>query len=103
MHLSPPRATTAPLNALRAFEAAGRHGSFQRAAEELCVTPGAVAQQIKKLESWAGVLLFERHSQGVTLTPLARRLMPELRAGLEALGTVSQALRLGGAFPDNQK
>lgn len=97
MHLSPPRATTAPLNALRAFEAAGRHGSFQRAAEELCVTPGAVAQQIKKLESWAGVLLFERHPQGVTLTPLARRLMPELRAGLEALCTVSQALRLGGA------
>ena len=97
MPLSPPRAATAPLNALRALEAAGRHGSFLRAAEELCVTPGAIAQQIKKLESWAGVQLFERHAQGVTLTPLAARMMPELRAGFEALGTVSRSMRLGGA------
>lgn len=96
MALSPPRATSAPLNALRALEAAARHGSFLRAAEELCVTPGAVAQQIKKLENWAGVQLFERHPQGVVLTPLAMRLMPRLEAGFEALGAVSQALRHGG-------
>lgn len=97
MYLTPPRADQAPLNALRAFEAAGRHGSFLRAAEELCVTPGAIAQQIKKLENWAGVELFERHPQGVTLTPLARRLIPELQAGFEALGSVSKSLRHGGA------
>ena len=97
MALTPPRPAPAPLNALRALEAAGRHGSFLRAAEELNVTPGAVAQQIKKLEAWAGAALFERHPQGVALTPLAVRLMPRLEAAFEALGGVSQSLRHAGA------
>ena len=65
MYLTPPRADQAPLNALRAFEAAGRHGSFLRAAEELCVTPGAIAQQIKKLERLGRrSKLFDRHAAG---------------------------------------
>ena len=54
------RATTPPLHALRAFEAAARHQSFSRAAEELCVTPGAISQQISGLESRLGLLLFKR-------------------------------------------
>ncbi|MEL6996678.1 MAG: LysR family transcriptional regulator [Pseudomonadota bacterium] len=96
MPLSPPRPTAAPLNALRALEAAVRHRSFLRAAEELSVTPGAVAQQIKKLEVWAGAQLFERQAQGVVPTPLALRLMPQLESAFTSLGTVGQALRHAG-------
>ena len=49
-----------PLNALKAFEAAGRHMSFSRAAEELHVTPAAISHQIKALETDLGVKLFRR-------------------------------------------
>ena len=64
MSVAPPRPEGPPLNALRAFEAAARLSSFSQAADELCVTPGAVAQQIKALEDWAGARLFDRHAQG---------------------------------------
>ena len=57
-----------PLNALRAFEAAARHLSFLKAAEELHVTPGAVSQQVKALEEELGVALFRRLPRGVLLT-----------------------------------
>jgi DNA-binding transcriptional LysR family regulator len=57
-----------PLTALRAFEAAGRLGSFKGAAEELSVTPAAVSHQVKTLEAWLGALLFERTGTGVRLT-----------------------------------
>jgi LysR family glycine cleavage system transcriptional activator len=58
-----------PLNALRAFEAAGRHVSFTRAAEELRVTPGAVSRQIKLLEDFLGVALFERGNRELRISP----------------------------------
>ncbi|MEI9987678.1 MAG: transcriptional regulator GcvA [Aliidongia sp.] len=57
-----------PLNALRAFEAAARHLSFLKAAEELHVTPGAVSQQVKALEEQLGIMLFRRLPRGVLLT-----------------------------------
>jgi len=57
-----------PLNSLRAFEAAARHLSFLKAAEELHVTPGAVSQQVKALEEELGVALFRRLPRGVLLT-----------------------------------
>jgi LysR family glycine cleavage system transcriptional activator len=57
-----------PLNALRAFEAAARHGSFVAAATDLHVTHWAVGKQIKLLENWFGVPLFERRPRGVALT-----------------------------------
>lgn len=57
-----------PLNALRAFEVAARLGSFTRAAEELCVTPGAVSRQIRTLEQHLGMALFTRRHRLVTLT-----------------------------------
>src|SRR5579859_3325233 len=57
-----------PLNAVRAFEAAARHLSFQEAGAELHVTSGAVAQQVKQLEAWLGTLLFRRRPRGVILT-----------------------------------
>ncbi|CAM3629022.1 LysR substrate-binding domain-containing protein [Castellaniella denitrificans] len=57
-----------PLNALRAFEAAGRHRGFRAAAEELNVTQGAVAQQVRGLEDRLGLALFQRLPRGLALT-----------------------------------
>ena len=58
-----------PLNALRTFEAAARHLSFTRAADELCVTQAAVSHQVKQLESHLGVALFTRLPRRIALTP----------------------------------
>lgn len=57
-----------PLNALRAFEATARHGSFSLAADELCVTQGAVSRQVSKLEDHLGVTLLSRSGRRTTLT-----------------------------------
>jgi LysR family glycine cleavage system transcriptional activator len=62
-----------PLNALRAFEAAARHLSFLKAAEELHVTAGAVSQQIKTLEDHLSLKLFRRQPRGVLLTDAGQR------------------------------
>jgi len=72
--------THLPLNALRVFDAAARHLSFTRAADELAVTPAAVGQQIRALEDVLGVVLFRRTPKGLELTE-------EASAGLEALRT----------------
>lgn len=61
-----------PLNALRAFDAAGRRLSFRAAAEDLGVTQAAVAQQVRKLESHLGVVLFDRLPNGLALTHAGR-------------------------------
>lgn len=61
-----------PLNALHAFEVAGRHLNFRRASEELGVTAGAVSQQVRKLEAFLGVVLFDRRADGVSLTEQGR-------------------------------
>ena len=65
-----------PLNALRAFEAAARHLSFTRAAEELDVTPGAISQQIRQLEEFAGAPLFRRTGRQVLLTDAGHETAP---------------------------
>ncbi len=96
MSIEPPRPKSPPLNALRAFEAAARHGAFTTAAEELCVTPGAVAQQIKNLEDWAGAPLFDRKAQGVVLTQLGAETASELTIAFDQIGAASQKLRFGG-------
>ena len=57
-----------PLNALRAFEAAARHMSFTKAAEELFVTQAAVSHQIRSLEDWLGLRLFRRLNRRLLLT-----------------------------------
>lgn len=93
MPVSPPRPKGPPLNALRAFEAAARLGGFAKAAEELCVTPGAITQHIKTLENWVGVTLFERRSQGVQLTQSGVRLAPEFTAAFDRLGEAVHALK----------
>ncbi|MDR5816086.1 transcriptional regulator GcvA [Caballeronia sp. LZ033] len=70
--------TLPPLNALRAFEAAGRLGSFKQAAAELHVTQGAVSQQVRLLEAWLGAPLFERHNRRVALTPAAEAYLAQI-------------------------
>ncbi|ATG39914.1 MULTISPECIES: LysR substrate-binding domain-containing protein [Phaeobacter] len=61
-----------PLNSLRAFDAAGRRLSFRSAADELGVTQGAVAQQVRQLEAHLGVVLFERVPKGLAFTSVGR-------------------------------
>lgn len=75
--------THLPLNGLRVFEAAARHLSFTRAADELAVTPAAVGQHIRALEDVLGVVLFKRSARSLDLTPEAERALPALREGFE--------------------
>ncbi len=75
-----------PLNALRAFEAAARHGGFPGAAEELCVTRGAISHHVRLLEEHLGVALFRRLPQGIELTEQARQLLPVLTDAFERIG-----------------
>ena len=97
MSISPPRPKGPPLNALRAFEAAARLGGFTPAADELCVTPGAISQHIKSLEDWAGAPLFERRSQGVSLTELGQNVATEFTTAFDAIGDAVRSLRTGAA------
>lgn len=78
-----------PLNALKAFEAAARHESFTRAAEELCVTQGAVSHQVKALELQLGIKLFNRERQRLIITDAGREYLTILRDAFDriALGT----------------
>src|SRR3984893_8844172 len=68
-----------PLNALRAFEATARHLSVKNAADELCVTPGAVSQMLKLLEQHLGVVLFRRVNRGIFLTDAGQGYLPPIR------------------------
>lgn len=81
-----------PLNALRVFEAAARHESFSSAADELCVTHGAVSRQVGLLEAWLGHDLFERRGRRVVLTAPGRAYLSEIAAALDriALATNEQ-------------
>lgn len=82
--MSPPRRLP-PLAALRAFEAAARHLSFTRAADELHVTQAAVSHQIRQLEEDLGVRLFRRLSRALRLTEEGQLLAPFLRDGFALL------------------
>ena len=97
MTLVPPRPQPAPLNALRAFEAAYRLGGFAAAAEELSVTPGAVAAHIKSLEAALGAPLFHRRAQGVAPTALADAAASDFSTAFDALGAAMQRLRRAAA------
>lgn len=87
-----------PLNALRAFEAAARHLSFTRAAEELHVTQGAVSRHIKLLEAHFGVPLFRRLHRGLELTERGRDLLPAISDAFERIARA--AARLAGEDRD---
>ncbi len=81
-----------PLNALRAFEAAARHLSFSKAAEELGVTPAAVSHQIKGLEDFLGVTLFQRLTRALSLSEAGQAGLPALREGFAKLAEGSERL-----------
>src|ERR1700748_297646 len=87
----------APLNALRAFEAAARHLSFMNAARELHVTAGAVSHQVKVLEDHLGVALFRRLTRALELTPEAQAMLPKVREGLESLTQALERVRQRGS------
>lgn len=74
-----------PLNAIRAFVVAARHLSFTRAADELCVTHSAISRQIKTLEDYLGVSLFDRLTRQVVLSDAGQRLYGEVGGALDQI------------------
>jgi len=89
--------THLPLNALRVFDAAARHLSFTRAADELAVTPAAVGQQIRALEDMLGVVLFRRTPKGLELTPEGAAGLDPLREGFLRFEESVAAMQAGQA------
>ena len=87
--------THLPLNGLRVLDAAARHLSFTRAADELAVTPAAVGQQIRALEDMLGVVLFRRTPRGLELTPEAEAGLPALRSAFLELEDSVRAMQAG--------
>jgi LysR family glycine cleavage system transcriptional activator len=87
--------THLPLNGLRVLDAAARHLSFTRAADELAVTPAAVGQQIRALEDTLGVVLFRRTTRGLELTPEAEAGLAPLRDGFLQFEEAVRAMQAG--------
>ncbi|WP_311220654.1 MULTISPECIES: LysR family transcriptional regulator [unclassified Acidovorax] len=78
---------------LRSFDAAARHGSFTRAAAELCITQGAVSQQVKQLEQWLGRPLFLRTPRALVSTPEGKWLAVVLRESFDAIESTLAQMR----------
>ena len=87
--------THLPLNGLRVLDAAARHLSFTRAADELAVTPAAVGQQIRALEDTLGTVLFRRTTKGLELTPEGEAGLPALREGFLQFEEAVRAMQAG--------
>ena len=87
--------THLPLNGLRVLDAAARHLSFTRAADELAVTPAAVGQQIRALEDTLGAVLFRRTPKGLELTPEGEAGLVELRRGFLSFEESVRAMQAG--------
>jgi LysR family transcriptional regulator, glycine cleavage system transcriptional activator len=90
-----------PLNALKAFEAAARHESFTRAAQELCVTQGAVSHQVKALEAELGLKLFNRERQRLVITEAGRGYLAIVRDAFDRIADGTERLlqrQRGGAL-----
>jgi len=88
-----PQLSSSLLAWLRCFDATARHGSFTRAAEELCVTQGAVSQQVKQLEQWLQRPLFLRSPRALMPTPEGKWLGVVLRESFEAIEITLGQLR----------
>lgn len=80
------------LNALKAFEAAARHGSFTGAALELNVTHAAISRHIRELEGWLGIKLFVRTGRGVELTEKGKAYVADLTRGFDLLAAATEAV-----------
>lgn len=87
--------THLPLNGLRVLDAAARHLSFTRAADELAVTPAAVGQQIRALEDTLGVVLFRRTTKGLEITPEGEAGLSALRNGFLQFEEAVRAMQAG--------
>ena len=81
------------LNALRMFDAAARHLNFRLAAEDLNLTQGAVAQQVRKLEADLGQRLFHRQARGLALTEAGRSYAKPVRQALELIEDATRQLQ----------
>ena len=88
-----PSAKLPSLNGLKAFEAAARHLNFRLAAEELGVTQGAVAQQVRGLEAELGLQLFERLPRTLALTGEGRAYIADIRRAFEIITRATADLR----------
>lgn len=86
-----------PLNALRAFEAAARLGSFSAAAEILFVTHGAISRQIRALEEWLGVSLFDRRGRRVVLTESGREYYHAVQSAFHTIAGATRRVTESGA------
>ncbi|HEX6002349.1 MAG TPA: LysR family transcriptional regulator, partial [Hyphomicrobiaceae bacterium] len=87
------RAALPPLNAVRAFEAAARRGSFVKAAADLGVTHWAIGKQIRLLEDWLGVPLFERRARGVALTDEGAEFLADTTQAFARLTAATEKVR----------
>src|SRR5262245_48600641 len=83
-----------PLNALKAFEAAARHESFTRAAEELCVTQGAVSHQVKALESELAIKHVNRERHGLIIIVAGRNSLAVVRDAFDLIAAGTERLLL---------
>src|SRR6266702_2377014 len=79
-----------PLNGLRSFEAAARHLSCTRAADELGVTPGAVSQQVKSLEGALGITLFRRLPRSLILTDEGEAYLPSITSAFDLISRATE-------------
>lgn len=86
------RRSLLPLTALRSFEAAGRHQSFKKAAEELAVSEAAISRQVRDLETMIGIALFSRGHRSVRLTEAGEKLCKQLNASFDAIGDVLSSI-----------
>ncbi|UQY42448.1 LysR substrate-binding domain-containing protein [Erwinia sp. PK3-005] len=86
-----------PLNAVYAFLVTARHLNLTRAADELCLTQGAVSRKIAALEKWLGFALFDRHARGLHLTARGAAMLPQLKQGYELMLNAAEQARQ----PDN--
>ncbi|WNC67722.1 transcriptional regulator GcvA [Thalassotalea nanhaiensis] len=81
-----------PLNSLKCFEAAARNGSFNGAADELCVSVSAISHQIKQLESYLNIEVFHRKTRTIELTEAGKKYYPILRDAFERIADGTSAL-----------
>jgi len=97
------RTTEAPLTALRAFVAAGRHGNFTRAARALNVTQGAVSRHIATLEAFADARLFVRRGPAMQFTPAGSQLYEAVKDAMSTIELTLQSLAQRGRHHDRLK
>lgn len=84
-----------PLGALRAFEAAARHLNFTHAAAELFVTQAAISHQVRQLEQWLGLRLFERRGHSLTMTGKGRDYLAEISLVLDRIASATARVKDG--------